>query len=68
MILDNVISGNNENGVQIFGPGSQSNTVANNEIGIGLDEKTVVFNSGNGVFLNNDGGTLAEATSSGLET
>ena len=32
--------------------------MANNEIGIGLDEKTVVFNSGNGVFLNNDGGTL----------
>ncbi len=55
-ITGNVISGNAENGVQIFGAGSTKNVVSDNYIGAGIDGKTAVFNGGNGVYLDNDGG------------
>ncbi len=53
-IVDNVISGNSSNGVQIFGPGSTANTVSTNVIGLGRDGKPA-SNQGNGVFLNDAG-------------
>ncbi len=53
-IVDNVISGNAANGVQIFGSGSSANTVSGNTIGLGRDGKPAA-NQGNGVFLNASG-------------
>ncbi len=55
----NVISGNGQDGIQIFGSGATSNTVVSDTIGLGaLGATTLVGggNKGNGVYLNNDGG------------
>ena len=55
-ISGNVISGNAGNGVQIFGLGASGNTVSGNVIGLGAGGSTDVFNSANGIYLNDDGG------------
>ncbi len=62
----NVIAGNQGNGVQIFGPLSIENEVADNEIGLGTGGESVIANGGNGVYLNNAGnGTVADANTVG---
>jgi hypothetical protein len=58
-VQDNIISGNNENGIQIFGTGASSNTVISNIIGLAVHGDAALINGGNkgnGVYLNNDGG------------
>ena len=47
----NLISGNDENGIQIFGVGATSNRVQNNLIGPALDGLTDLGNGGHGVLI-----------------
>jgi parallel beta-helix repeat protein len=55
----NVVSGNQGNGVQLFGSASTGNQIGWNEIGLGADGRTGIANQGNGVFLNVAGITLS---------
>jgi parallel beta-helix repeat protein len=58
-IQENLISGNNENGIQIFGTGASNNVILSNTIGLGVHGVSTLIgggNKGNGVYLNNDGG------------
>ena len=54
-IVDNVISGNEGNGIQVFGFGSTGNFIQHNKIGLGTDGATMIANQGNGVLLNDAG-------------
>ncbi len=51
----NVISGNNGDGVRIFGGGSTGDQVLGNMIGVGSTGETVVPNQGDGVLLDDAG-------------
>ncbi len=65
-ISDNVLSGNNENGIQIFGSHAIKNAVSNNTIGLGTDGITPIANGANGVYLNDAGnGNPASANTIG---
>ncbi len=55
-IIGNVVSGNSENGIQIFGAYAKSNQVLGNTIGLAKGGSAMLGNQGNGVYLNNDGG------------
>ena len=50
----NLISGNNVNGVLIFGVGANSNTVLGNRIGTDATDTAALPNAGNGVFIFNN--------------
>ncbi|MHB1558527.1 MAG: beta strand repeat-containing protein [Isosphaeraceae bacterium] len=55
-IAGNVISGNGENGIQIFGAEASGNQVLGNTIGLAQGGSAAMGNQGNGIYLNNDGG------------
>jgi streptogramin lyase len=57
----NVISGNDANGVRIFGSLATGNQVAGNDIGLGKDGETKVGNLANGVLLDNAGSNTVGA-------
>ncbi|MDG3005783.1 hypothetical protein [Paludisphaera mucosa] len=51
----NVISGNDAQGVRIFGAASIGNVIAGDYIGVGSDGRTAIGNQGNGVIIDNSG-------------
>ena len=60
----NVISGNDGNGIQLFGAGSSGNVVLANLIGTDASGTAALGNSQNGVLLNNVPGATIGGTSS----
>jgi hypothetical protein len=61
----NVISGNAGNGVHIFGGGSSSNQLLNNEIGVDPTGSIPVPNLANGVLIDNAGPNIIGGTTAG---
>ncbi|MBI3416627.1 MAG: right-handed parallel beta-helix repeat-containing protein [Verrucomicrobia bacterium] len=63
--LTNLISGNARNGVEIFGPGSSNNIVANNWIGLDAAGTTALGNGSDGVQIQSGalGNTIGGAAS-----
>ena len=59
-IIQNVISGNSENGIEIFGGGATRNSVSGNTIGLGLGGESAIGNAANGVYLNDAGSGAAD--------
>lgn len=61
----NVISGNNNDAVEIVGAGAVGNVVLGNYIGTAPGGDAGVGNSGNGVFINGTGGNTVGGTAAG---